>query len=113
MLLLSLTPYYKYHNSASMVPFSDCNMQLGIILHRAKTFTALATPPKGGAATQNLRILIFTLKTIVFPTSKTQFRLLSELEAHLLCLLPPFFHDRSLGKRGPSLSQCVARFLAL
>ena len=30
------------------------------------TFTALATLPKGGAATQNLRILIFTPKTIFF-----------------------------------------------
>jgi len=37
----------------------------------AKTFTAHATLPKGGATLQNLRIPIFPSKTIDFPTFKT------------------------------------------
>src|SRR6266576_4119701 len=68
-----------------------------------KTFTAHATLPKGGAALPNLRIPILPSKTIVFPTPKTLFRLLSKLEAGLYLLVPPLFCGRGLGKRGPSL----------
>src|SRR6266576_2746767 len=67
------------------------------------TFTAHATLPKGGAALPNLRIPILPSKTIVFPTPKTPFRLLSKLEAGLYLLVPPLFCGRGLGKRGPSL----------
>src|SRR6266700_7663213 len=75
--------------------------KLYLIEYQIKIYsTTHATLPKGGAALPNLRIPILPSKTIVFPTLKTQFRPLSELEVDSFSLLPPLFYVRSLGKRG-------------
>src|SRR6266705_4831071 len=73
------------------------------MVKKLRIFTTHATLPKGGAALPNLCIPILPSKTIVFPTPKTLFHLLSKLKAGLYLLVPPLFCGRGLGKRGPSL----------